>query len=312
MSELESEAMEAEFDTVAGWTEEAVRALGPDHAIPAGCRGSGSEGALRWLADRLELRPDSRVLDAGAGVGGPAAWLAAERGVRPVCAEPMIAAVRASRRLFGLRSVVAMGQQLPFADASFDAAVCLGVLDTTPDKAGALAELRRVLTHGARLGLLVFVADGPLPSAAPEGNEFPSEAETRDLLAAAGFEVVGSAEADLSDSPPEWTRPEFSSACRNAGSAGCSPTARCAPGSPSPRPADPPAGHAGDGGAPKRAGHIPELGSQPWRTSSTATSWGSSGTRCSAPSATRGRRTRGCSPRCSRSTARNWPPGPTC
>ncbi|SOC47619.1 Methyltransferase domain-containing protein [Blastococcus aggregatus] len=206
MSELASEAMEAEFDTVAGWTEEAVRALGPDHAVPAGCRGSGSEGALRWLADRLELRPGSRVLDAGAGVGGPAAWLAAERGIRPVCAEPMVAAVRASRRLFGLRSVVAMGQQLPLADASFDAAVCLGVLDTTPDKAGALAELRRVLTHGARLGLLVFVADGPLPSAAPEGNEFPSEAETRDLLAAAGFEVAGSAEADLSDSPPEWTR----------------------------------------------------------------------------------------------------------
>ena len=146
------------------------------------------------------------MLDAGAGVGGPAAWLAAERGVRPVCAEPMIAAVRASRRLFGLRSVVAMGQQLPFADASFDAAVCLGVLDTTPDKAGALAELRRVMGAGARLGLLVFVADGPLTSPAPEGTEFPSEAETRELLAAAGFEVLETAEADLSDSPAEWTR----------------------------------------------------------------------------------------------------------
>ncbi len=206
MSELASEAMEAEFDTVAGWTEEAVRALGPSYAIPAGCRGSGSEGALRWLADRLDLRPGSRVLDAGAGVGGPAAWLAAERGVRPVCAEPMVAAVRASRRLFGLRSVVAMGQQLPFTGGSFDAAECLGVLDTTPDKAGALAELRRVLAPGARLGLLVFVADGPLPSPAPEGNEFPSEAETRALLAAAGFDVVGTAEADLSDSPAEWTR----------------------------------------------------------------------------------------------------------
>jgi SAM-dependent methyltransferase len=206
MTELESEAMEAEFDTVAGWTEEAVRALGPGHAIPAGCRGSGSEGALRWLADRLDLRPGSRVLDAGAGVGGPAAWLAGERGIRPVCAEPMIGAVRASRRLFGLRSVVAMGQQLPFAGASFDAAVCLGVLCTTSDKAGALGELRRVLADGTRLGLLVFVADGPLTSAAPEGNEFPSEAETRELLAAAGFELVETAEADLADSPPEWTR----------------------------------------------------------------------------------------------------------
>jgi SAM-dependent methyltransferase len=206
VSELGSEAMEAEFGTVAGWTEEAVRALGPEHAIPAGCRGSGSEGALRWLADRLGLRPGTRLIDDGAGVGGPAGWLAAERGVRPVCAEPMPAAVRAGRRLFGLPSVVAVSQQLPFADGSFDAAWCLGVLCTTSDKARLLAELRRVLLPGARLGLLVFAADGPLTSPAPEGNEFPSEAETRRLLADAGFAVDESAEADLGDSPVEWTR----------------------------------------------------------------------------------------------------------
>ena len=204
MSELESEAMEAEFGAVAGWTEEAVRALGPEYAVPAGCRGSGSEGALRWLADRLELEPGTRMLDSGAGVGGPAGWLAAERGPAPVCAEPMAAAVRASRRLFGLRSVVALGQQLPFADGAFDAAWCLGVLCTTSDKAEALGELRRVLADGGRLGLLVFVADGPLPPPLPEGNEFPSEEELLALLTAAGFELQERTDADLGDSPPEW------------------------------------------------------------------------------------------------------------
>jgi SAM-dependent methyltransferase len=205
MTELESEAMEAEFDTVAGWTEEAVRALGPEYAIPAGCRGSGSLGGLRWLADRLELGPGTRMLDDGAGVGGPAGWLAADRGVRPVCAEPMAAAVRASRRLFGLPSVVALSQALPFADASFDAAWCLGVLCTTSDKAGALAELRRVLRPGGRLGLLVFVADAALPPPLPEGNEFPSEDELLGLLRDAGFAVRESADADLTDSPQDWT-----------------------------------------------------------------------------------------------------------
>ena len=205
MSELESEAMEAEFDTVAGWTEEAVRALGPEHAIPAGCRGSGSEGALRWLADRLRPAPGISLLDVGAGVGGPAGWLAAERGVRPVCAEPMAAAVRASRELFGLPSVVAVSQQLPFADGAFHVAWCLGVLCTTSDKAGALAEVRRVMADGGRLGLLVFVADGPLPPPLPEGNEFPSEPELRRLLDAAEFEVQETGEADLGDSPPEWS-----------------------------------------------------------------------------------------------------------
>jgi len=204
MTELESEAMEAEFDTVAGWTEEAVRALGPEHAVPAGCRGTGSAAALGWLADRLDVSSGTRMLDSGAGVGGPAGWLAAERGVRTVCAEPMAAAVRASRRLFGLRSVVALGQRLPFADASFEGAWCLGVLCTTSEKAAALAELRRVLRRGGRLGLLVFVADNPLTPPLPEGNEFPSEEELLRLLAGAGFELQETSEADLGDSPPEW------------------------------------------------------------------------------------------------------------
>jgi SAM-dependent methyltransferase len=205
VSELESEAMEAEFGTVAGWTEEAVGVLGPEFAVPAGCRGSGSEGALRWLADRLDLSPRGRFLDAGAGVGGPAGWLAAERGLRPVCAEPMAAAAGAGSRLFGLPSVVGAAQHLPFPDGAFDAAWCLGVLCTTSDKAGALVELRRVLADGGRLGLLVFVADGPLPPPLPEGNEFPTEPELRDLLTGAGFRLDAVADADLGDSPPEWS-----------------------------------------------------------------------------------------------------------
>jgi SAM-dependent methyltransferase len=204
VSELASEAMESEFGTVAGWTEEAVLKLGPEHAVPAGCRGSGSEGALRWLADALAVRPGDRVLDSGAGVGGPAGWLAAERGVRPVCAEPMAPAVHASRTLFGLPAVVALSQALPFADGSFDAAWCLGVLCTTDEKGPLLAELRRVLVDGGRLGLLVFIADEPLPPPLPEGNSFPSSAEVERLLKVAGFRITGTAEADLADNPPGW------------------------------------------------------------------------------------------------------------
>jgi SAM-dependent methyltransferase len=116
----------------------------------------------------------------------------------------MADAVAASRRLFGLPAVVAAAQALPFPGGSFAAAWCLGVLCTLSDKATALAELRRVLVPGGRLGLLVFVADGPLTPPLPEGNEFPSTAELERLLAAAGFELTGTGEADLRDSPPEW------------------------------------------------------------------------------------------------------------
>jgi SAM-dependent methyltransferase len=185
----------------------------------------------------------------------------------------MAAAARAGRRLFGLPSVVAVAQWLPFADASFDAAWCLGVLCTTSDKAGLLTELRRVLVPGARLGLLVFVADGPLPPPLPEGNEFPSEAETRRLLADAGFALEATGEADLGDSPEECTRRGTPSTPRSSagtartrptgwrrssrgGSGGCSPTARCGPGSASPWPPDP-------RDPPSR---------RPWRTASTAVS----------------------------------------
>jgi SAM-dependent methyltransferase len=117
----------------------------------------------------------------------------------------MVAAAGAGARLFGLPAVAAVGQALPFADATFDAAWCLGVLCTTSDKAGALNELRRVLRTGGRLGLLVFVADAPLPPPLPEGNEFPTEPELLGLLEAAGFAVEVSADADLDDSPPEWS-----------------------------------------------------------------------------------------------------------
>ncbi|WP_324275761.1 class I SAM-dependent methyltransferase [Blastococcus brunescens] len=176
--------------------------------------------------------------------------------MRPVCAEPMAAAVRASRRLFGLPSVVATAQQLPFADGAFDAAWCLGVLCTTSDKAGSLAELRRVLVPGARLGLLVFVAAGPLPPPLPEGNEFPGEPELLDLLSGAGFGLRESGTADLADSPAEWLeradavdaevgrrhgrrRSSGRPARTPSGWAGSSPGTTCARGSGSPSPAEP-------------------------------------------------------------------------
>lgn len=197
-------AMDDEFDVVAAWTEEAARALGPGHAVPAGCRGSGSVGSLSWLADRLDLRPGTRLIDSGAGVGGPAAWLAGERQVQPVCVEPMAGAVHASRRLFGLPTVLGDAQALPLADGTAEAAWCLGVLCTLPDKAAALRELHRVLVPGGRLGLLVFAQTGPLRTAPPEGNSFPAADGLDDLLTAAGFAVRDRAVADLHDNPPAW------------------------------------------------------------------------------------------------------------
>lgn len=195
--------MKAEFDTVAAWTADVAEDLGPDHHLPAGCRGSGSPGALRWLLDRLAVGPGDRMLDAGAGVGGPAAFAAAETGVRPVLSEPEAGACRAARRLFDL-PVLQAGSQLPFATGSFDVVWSLGVLCTVPDQPQLVRELRRVLAPGGRLGLLVFVAGRPLPEQ-PVGDDFPTAARLAALLAGAGLRTRDSGSAaDFAAAPPLW------------------------------------------------------------------------------------------------------------
>ncbi|MCW2602328.1 MAG: methyltransferase family protein [Pseudonocardiales bacterium] len=189
------EAMEDEFDTVARWTSEAVRELGPRYAIPAACRGSGSPDALRWMAAQLRLPAEAALLDCGAGVGGPAELAAVEFGVRPVLTDPMAGACRAAAALFGRPVVVAAGQALPFRDAAFDAAWSLGVLCTSEDQPGLLAQLRRVVRPGGPIALLVYIRIGKPSGEQPEGNDFPTLDKLHSMLQAAGLE--GRAAADL-------------------------------------------------------------------------------------------------------------------
>lgn len=215
---LIDEEMQDEFGTMAAWTREAVERLGPDHAIPAACRGSGRPSGLDWLLDRMEVERGARLLDVGAGLGGPAAYAREQAGILPVCLEPMRPAAGASAALFDLPSLVAEGARLPIADGSFRLAWSLGTLCTTDEKAVWLAELRRVLEDGARLGLLVVMATGE-SFEVPWGNAFPSSQELTTLLTAAGFTVRDEAWTDdLAPTPERWERleDEVQSAVREA------------------------------------------------------------------------------------------------
>jgi cyclopropane fatty-acyl-phospholipid synthase-like methyltransferase len=209
MSETEpaAEPMVDEFDTVAWWTASAVAELGEDHALPAACRGSGSPAALDWLAASMGLKAGMRLLDSGAGVGGPAEYVARTYDVRPVLAEPMEGACRAAQRLFEHPVVVADGLRLPVPDAVFDAVWSLGVLCTIEDKRAYLAELRRAVVPGGAVGLLVYTrAVESLPDQ-PEGNYFPSRAELLDDLQATGLTVVDETLlADVPATPDDWDR----------------------------------------------------------------------------------------------------------
>lgn len=198
-----SDEMKAEFDTVAAWTAEVAVDLGEEYFVPAGCRGSGSPGALRWLLQHLDVQRGQVMLDCGAGVGGPAAFAAAEVGVTPVLTEPEAGACQAAQRLFDL-PVVQAGSDLPFAAGGFDVVWSLGVLCTVGDQPRLLAELRRMLRPAGRLGLLVFVAARPLPET-PVGNNFPTSAGLAEMLSEAGLRTTESASAaDFAGSPPGW------------------------------------------------------------------------------------------------------------
>jgi SAM-dependent methyltransferase len=145
-----------------------------------------------------------RLLDLGAGVGGPAAWASRRYGVRPVLVEPMPGGCQAAAHLFGLPVVLANGLAVPLRDNSVDAAWSLGVLCTLADKYAVLRELRRVLSPGAPLGLLVLVAQVADPQPAPEGNYFPSQPELLAVLEKAGFDVREQVPAQ-EKVPESWT-----------------------------------------------------------------------------------------------------------
>ena len=201
--------MEAEFGTVAEWTAEVAESLGPEYRIPAACRGSGRPSALDWLLADLDPRPGDRMIDIGAGLGGPSAYAAGQTGVQPVLAEPEPDACRAAARLFGAPVIQADATALPFADGAASHAWCLGVLCTAsgPDaQLAMLREMRRVLRPSGRAGLLVFLATRDRLDNPPVGNHFPSRAQLTALLDEAGLTETGTADPASLPAPPAWWR----------------------------------------------------------------------------------------------------------
>jgi SAM-dependent methyltransferase len=200
-----SDPADAEFDTLAEWTAQVAADLGQEFFIPAGCRGSGSPAVLDWLIGELGIAAGESFLDCGAGVGGPAAYAAAERGVRPVLIEPQAGGCRAARVLFGFPVIRADASALPVADETFDAAWALGVLCTTRAQLELLEELRRVVRPPGRIGLLVLVADELSPEGEPDDSYFPTAESLRELLHRAGLRIDAWRDAaDMWDPPAQW------------------------------------------------------------------------------------------------------------
>ena len=157
------------------------------------------------FAARLAFPPGTRLLDIGSGVGGPARTFAETHGCDVTGIDLTPAFVAAATELSartGLaartRFVAGSALDLPFEDASFDAATLMHVGMNIADKPRLFAEARRVLRPGATFALyeVMRAADGPLPLPLPwaetEATSFVETPATyRSLLAAAGFRLTG-------------------------------------------------------------------------------------------------------------------------
>ena len=109
------------------------------------------------LADHLgpRLTRNGLFLDAGSGTGATGAWMEQFGQVVASDVEPMALDLYAEQHSSAGR-VVADLTRLPFADASFDAVLCVTVLyhSAITDPAAAVAELTRVVKPGGVVCLL--------------------------------------------------------------------------------------------------------------------------------------------------------------
>ena len=101
------------------------------------------------------IRADAHVLEVGSGAHGLVFYFGTTRGVGvdPLADEYATLFPAWQQRV---RTIVAAGECLPFADASFDVVLCDNVVDHAEDPARIAHELARVLAPG---GLLYFTVN---------------------------------------------------------------------------------------------------------------------------------------------------------
>ncbi|MCA1631078.1 MAG: methyltransferase domain-containing protein [Acidobacteria bacterium] len=118
----------------------------------------------RWLVARLrarafaELGEGARLVEVGAGTG--ANFSHYPRGAQGACVElsaEMLKVARAKARPGGFALVEARAEALPFADATFDAAVATLVFCSVESPQTSFAELKRVVRAGGRVVLVEHV-----------------------------------------------------------------------------------------------------------------------------------------------------------
>jgi ubiquinone/menaquinone biosynthesis C-methylase UbiE len=159
--------------------------------------------ATAELAQLAGITAGLSVLDVGAGIGGPARFLAATCGCRVTgvdLSEPFVDAARYLTERTGLSEQVSFrigsALQLPFDDSGFDVVLLQHVAMNIPDRAQLYREIRRVLKSGGRFASFDVVLNSgephyPVPWARTPATSFLLTASaTREAIEPAGFRML--------------------------------------------------------------------------------------------------------------------------
>jgi len=177
----------------------AVRWLLGDELHPGGA------ATTRRALELIGIGAGDRLLDVASGTGASAIVAARAFGCRVAGVDYGAEAVRGAQRAadaagLGDRVSFRVGdaEALPYADGEFDAVLCECSLCTFPDKAKAIAEIRRVLGPEGRVAISDVVVDpdrlpaeliGPLATIACVGSALPVSGYEQ-LLAGGGMRPI--------------------------------------------------------------------------------------------------------------------------
>lgn len=169
------------------------------------------------IAKAVGLDAGKRALDLGCGVGGPMRTIAAATGAHVTgitINEYQVKRARAHNTRAGLGAQCSVVQgnflELPFPEASFDAAYCIEAACHAPQLEVLYAQAFKVLKPGGKFGSYEWLKTPKYDAAVPEhvrvvdgvaeGNALPDVRDLAAVLAAAksvGFEVVSTSDAAL-------------------------------------------------------------------------------------------------------------------
>ncbi len=155
------------------------------------------EARLRWMVERLEIKPGAAVLDVGTGTGVFLPYLRNSIGregriVALDFAEEMLARATAKNFNGNIKYLCADVTDIPFPDETFDAVVCYSSFPHFQDKPKALEELGRVTRGGGRLFICHtsgrdVINETHRHISAVQNDFLPGGSEMRKMLSRAGF-----------------------------------------------------------------------------------------------------------------------------